>query len=68
MRSSIGGPLDPAALGALSDYERQPPPDRDTCRAAAMELRNRGFTPLDIAAALRLSKGAVLELLGEARR
>jgi len=44
-----------------------PPPDRDTARVAARELRARGLTAQDIAAALRLSTGAVESLLAEER-
>ena len=40
------------------------PQDRRTLRAAALELRARGLTPIDIAAALRLSERAVRDLLG----
>lgn len=42
------------------------PPDRDTARVAARELRSRGLTPIDIADALKLSEAAIRELLGEA--
>lgn len=41
------------------------PQDRATLRVAALELRARGLTPRDIAAALRLSEGAVLDLIGQ---
>lgn len=37
--------------------------DRDAARTAALELRQRGLTVADIAAALRLSDGAVRDLL-----
>lgn len=47
--------------------ENFPPPDRDTARAAAVELRSRGLTPRDIAAALRLSEAVVSQMLGEPR-
>lgn len=48
-----------------SAYDRpQPPPDRDTAHAAAVELRSRGLTARDITAALRLSEAAVRALLG----
>lgn len=40
-------------------------PDRETARVAALELRARGLTAHDIAAALRISEGAVLDLIGE---
>jgi DNA-binding NarL/FixJ family response regulator len=46
--------------------DRQQPVDRSTARAAAFELASRGLMPADIAAALRISEGAVRELLGEA--
>jgi DNA-binding NarL/FixJ family response regulator len=47
--------------------EHAPAPDRETARVAAHELRARGLTTHDIAAALRLSEGAVRALLEEAR-
>ncbi len=40
-----------------------PPLDRAVLRAAALELRARGLTPRDIAAALRLTDAAVRDLL-----
>ncbi|MGC8519279.1 MAG: helix-turn-helix domain-containing protein [Steroidobacteraceae bacterium] len=48
-------------------FDRSPPrpQDRATLRAAALELRARGLTPLDIAEALRLSERAVRDLLHE---
>lgn len=70
-RGSIGGPLGLEALAALAGAHqvdrsrRQLPPDRDTARAAAVEMRGRGLTVRDIAAALRLSADAVRDLLGE---
>ena len=42
--------------------------DREAARAAAVELRQRGLLPADIAAALRISEGAVRDLLGETPR
>ncbi len=39
------------------------PPDRATLRQAARELRSRGLTLTDIGDALRISTGAVRELL-----
>lgn len=42
------------------------PQDRDTLRAAALELRSRGLTCRDVSAALRLSEAAIRALLGEA--
>lgn len=38
--------------------------DRESARAAAVELSQRGLTPRDVAAALRLSEEAVRGLLG----
>jgi hypothetical protein len=43
--------------------EQHRPLDRETVRAAARELRQRGLTPLDIADALKLSEAAICELL-----
>ena len=40
------------------------PRDRDTLRAAVIELRGRGLTVGDIATALQLTDGAVRGLLG----
>ena len=60
-RSSIGGSLDLAALSRL--YR---PHHRDAMRAAAVELRQRGLQPLDIAQALELTEAAVRQLLGVA--
>ncbi|MHB8811693.1 MAG: hypothetical protein ACYDAE_00320 [Steroidobacteraceae bacterium] len=42
------------------------PQSRDEMRLAALELRQRGLLPADIAAALRISEGAVSQLLGDA--
>lgn len=61
----IGGTLDLAALDALTGRDRYRPLDREACRVAVRELASRGLTPRDIAAALRLSEGAVRALLGE---
>ena len=69
-RSTVGGRLDLSALAALAraDRPRQKAPlDRETARAAAVELRARGLTVHDIAAALRLSEGAVRTLLEDAQ-
>lgn len=69
MSRTIPGALGMRELATLygSDTDararQQPPPDRDTARAAAVELRSRGLTPLDIAQALGLSEGAVRALL-----
>lgn len=54
-----------STLVARAHDREQPPPDRATARAAALELAQRGLTAHDIAAALRLSEGAVRQLLGE---
>jgi Flp pilus assembly protein TadD len=43
------------------------PTDTETLRAAAVELAQRGLTPRDIGAALRLDPTAVRRLLGEVR-
>ena len=48
---------------AFDRADEHRPLDRDTTRAAAVELRQRGLTVHDIAAALRLSEGAVKQLL-----
>jgi orotate phosphoribosyltransferase-like protein len=53
---------------AFSRRDAHRPQDRDTLRAAALELAGRGLTPADIAEALRLSEAAVRELLGEAQK
>lgn len=47
------------------EREQPRPLDRESARAAAVELRQRGLTVTDIAAALRISEGAVRQLLGE---
>jgi len=60
----IGGTLTLDALAALSGRDRHRPLDRDAMRAAVLELRQRGLLPADIAAALRISEGAVRDLLG----
>ena len=56
--STVDGALD---LTARARQHR--PADRATLRAAARELASRGLTPIDIAAALRLSERAVRALL-----
>jgi hypothetical protein len=63
MTHSIGGQLGLEALAALAGRDRHRPQDRQTVRAAAVELRQRGLTPADIGAALRLSEAAVRALL-----
>lgn len=70
MTRAIGGRLNLAALAALAgavqvDRRQHAPPDRETARVAAHELRSRGLTIADIAQALRLSEGAARNLLGE---
>lgn len=45
------------------DRDQHRPTDPAALRVAALELASRGLTPLDIAAALRLSEAAVRELL-----
>jgi DNA-binding CsgD family transcriptional regulator len=55
-----------AALALLSGRDRHRPLDPATLRAAAAELRSRGLTHRDIAAALSLSEPAVRQLLGGA--
>lgn len=42
---------------------RHAPQDRSLLRSAALELRSRGLTLTDIGDALRISTGAVRELL-----
>lgn len=59
------GYWDVLVRGAFDRADRHRPQDRDTLRVAAQELRQRGLTALDIAAALRLSEAAVRDLLGE---
>jgi hypothetical protein len=49
--------------GAFDRCDEHRPQSRDEMRIAAVELRQRGLTPADIAAALRLSEGAIRELL-----
>lgn len=61
-RSTIAGALDWAALYGR---DRHRPQDRTTLRQAALEMRQRGLTPHDIAAAMRLSEPAVRDLLGQ---
>ena len=55
-------------VSSAFDRARQhAPQDRATLRVAALELQSRGLTPRDIAAALRLSEGAVRDLLNPPR-
>lgn len=65
MSASTAAVLDLEALDLGATRHR--PADRAVLRAAALELRSRGLTPMDIGAALRLSESAVRELLEEAR-
>lgn len=63
----VAGAYSRADSAALYDPGRQhAPTDRGLLRAAALELRSRGLTPLDIGAALRLPESAVRALLEEA--
>ena len=64
----IGGFLTSDSVAALYGRDRYRPLDRETSRAAAIELRQRGLTAHDISQALSLSLGAVLDLLGETAR
>lgn len=59
------GYWDVLVRGAFDRAERHRPQDRATLRVAAQELRARGLTMFDIASALRLSEGAVRDLLDE---
>lgn len=53
-------------VASVFDRARQhAPQDRQTLHVAAQELRARGLTPRDIAAALRLSEAGVRDMLGE---
>lgn len=63
----VGGTLDLTTLALLVGGEGRQyrPTDRETLRAAAIELRSRGLTPEDIAAALGIAAAAVRELIGE---
>lgn len=68
MRRAIGAKLDAGALALLSGRaQRHRPHDRETLRAAAVELRGRGLLPRDIAETLGLAEAAVLALLGVRR-
>lgn len=49
--------------GTFTRHERHRPDDRQTFRAAALELQQRGLTDRDIAAALRLTESATRQLL-----
>lgn len=58
-RSNVGGVLDLDALARL-----HAPKTSDELRVACHELRTRGYSDHDIAAATRLSVEAVRRLLG----
>ncbi|HUN27397.1 MAG TPA: helix-turn-helix domain-containing protein [Steroidobacteraceae bacterium] len=62
MSRTVGGRLDMRALGLLAGAEHRPR-DRETLRAAAVELRARGLTARDIGEALGLSERAVRVLM-----
>lgn len=49
--------------GAFDRADEHRPQTRDEMRCAAVELRQRGLLPADIASALRISVEAVHELL-----
>ncbi len=53
------------AARAFDRSDQHRPADRAAMRIAAVELRQRGLMPADIASALRISVEAVRELLGE---
>jgi DNA-binding NarL/FixJ family response regulator len=55
-----------AMVGAAFEYEPERPPNRDTARAAAIELQAQGLTVADISAALKVSEEAIRQLLGMA--
>jgi hypothetical protein len=61
MSASTAAAIDLEALDLGATRHR--PADRATLHAAALELRARGLTPRDIAAALRLTDAAVRDLL-----
>ena len=50
-------------VASAFDRDQHRPQSRDEMRVAAVELRQRGLLPADIAAALRLSEAAIRELL-----
>ena len=60
---SLATHVSAALLAALAGARRNQPVDRDVVRCAAVELRARGLTPRDIAAALGLTEAAVRGLL-----
>lgn len=67
MKHSLGGLLDLPALDLLAGRDDRAvehrPRSIQEMRCAAVELRNRGFLPRDVAAALGLSVGAVMQLI-----
>jgi len=70
MRRAVGGNLGIKELALLSGSDldarsrQHRPADRQTLRAAAIELHQRGLRPHDIGTALELSLSAVHDLLG----
>lgn len=64
MSRTIGGRLNLDALALLAGRDRHRPHDRQTLRAAAVELRQRGLTYRDVGQALGMSESAVSALLG----
>ncbi len=63
--TSIAGTLDWGALYGQRDQHR--PQTREQMRVAVYELRSRGYTDHEIAAATRLSVEQVRRMLGESR-
>lgn len=55
MTRSLGGQLNLDALATLTGRDRFRPLDRQSMRAAVMELAAHGLKPADIASALSLS-------------
>ena len=66
LRESVTHSYWRAMVGSAFEYEPERPPNRDTARAAAIELRAQGLTVADISAALKASEGAIWQLLGMA--
>lgn len=61
-RRTVPGRLSAAAYRALATQYR--PTRREDLRVAAIQLRQRGLLPLDIAELLSISTRVVLELIG----
>ena len=59
-------PIDLGALGPPSGRDRHRPQTREEMRAAARELRDRGYSDHAIAAATSLSVEQIRRMLGEA--